>query len=220
MKLKTIIFEMALSKPDDFIRKIVKTLSGLSVDEIKEKFAGKEIGSGSFKVVYDLGGKYVLKVSEEETSEIKQEIDVKTCASNKFLTKIFAYDTENYTWIITEKVTSLKPKDTEWFVSQLKDLLEGSSFMDTEQWIMHSFSSEEEKFENRELEGELFVASFLEYLIAQKRTLTGVKSPWLKTLVSTIRKCDINPGDLYIKNWGKRLDGSLVILDYGYAKQW
>lgn len=217
MKIKPLIFEMALSKLPKELNDIVNKLRNMSVDEIKEMFAGKEIGAGSFKVVYNLGN-YVLKVSEDETDEIKNEIKIKSCGGDKFLTKIYAYDEIGYTWLVSEKVRPLNPgRDTMGFIDYLKAELEGSNFLDIEQWI-EGYGGEEEKVKNYELEGEQFLHTFLDYLKSQKDFPTGKYSPWLKSFLNLIRRCEINPGDLLVRNWGRRLNGDFVILDYGYTK--
>jgi hypothetical protein len=219
MEIKPIIFEMAISKMPKTMKELVFVLNNSSIDEIKELFAGKEIGAGSFKVVYELNDDYVLKVSEDETHEIKKEVEIKTCGGDKFLTKIYAYDTVGYTWVISEKVRGLNPaRDTLSFVEYLKGELEGSDFLNTETWI-ETYGGEEEKIINYELEGEMFIRAFLGFLTVQKRASSGKKSPWLKQLLSVIRRCDINPGDLFLRNWGRRRNGDFVILDYGFTKK-
>lgn len=218
MKIKPFIFEMALSKLPKELTEIVTKLRTMSVDEIKEMFAGKEIGAGSFKVVYDLGS-YVLKVSEEETDEIKNEIRIKSCGGDKFLTKIYAYDEIGYAWLVSEKVRALSSiRDTASFIDYLKAELDGSDFLNIEQWV-EGYDGEEEKVTNYELEGEKFLYTFLDYLKSQKTYPTGKYSPWLKSLMSLIKRCDINPGDLVVRNWGRRLNGDFVILDYGFTKK-
>lgn len=209
---------MALSKLPKELTEIVTKLRTMSVDEIKEMFAGKEIGAGSFKVVYDLGS-YVLKVSEEETDEIKNEIRIKSCGGDKFLTKIYAYDEIGYAWLVSEKVRALSSiRDTASFIDYLKAELDGSDFLNIEQWV-EGYDGEEEKVTNYELEGEKFLYTFLDYLKSQKTYPTGKYSPWLKSLMSLIKRCDINPGDLVVRNWGRRLNGDFVILDYGFTKK-
>jgi hypothetical protein len=94
------------------MKELVFVLNNSSVKEIQKLFAGKEIGAGSFKVVYELNDDYVLKVSEDETHEIKKEVEIKTCGGDKFLTKIYAYDTVGYTWVISEKVREVASEST------------------------------------------------------------------------------------------------------------
>jgi hypothetical protein len=94
-------------------------------------------------------------------------------------------------------------------VEYLKGELEGSDFLNTETWI-ETYGGEEEKIINYELEGEMFIRAFLGFLTVQKRASSGKKSPWLKQLLSVIRRCDINPGDLFLRNWGRRRNGDFV----------
>lgn len=77
---------------------------------------GDPIGEGSDRIVFDYDDDKVLKLaSGYNTTQNKDEVDVvlNQEPNNPLLPKIYDYDAENFTWILTERVLSATEEDFE-----------------------------------------------------------------------------------------------------------
>jgi hypothetical protein len=147
-----------------------------------------------------------------DNSENENEVRIKTCGDDTYLTKIFAYDKEGYKWLITEKVQPMGSKET--FVEILKPKLAGSGFMEDLGSMYDDYYGD---VKIKDLGPAKFILFFVR-LLESPPTAVKKPNPWLKGLMQVIKKCKINPSDLHFRNWGYRRDtDQLVILDYGYT---
>jgi hypothetical protein len=217
VKLKEVLFakEMALSD-GGLVQDIVDLINTTKTAvEFKEKFKDRLMKlevSGFFRDVYQFGD-YIVKYNIDtfkKNEENKNEVRIKSCGDDTYLTRIFAFDNKEFKWLITEKVKPVGDKDV--FAELLKVNLSGSGFME-DLGSMYDDYYRDVKIKN--LEPAKFIRFFVTLL---EGPATAVKKPnkWMKGLLVLIKKCKINPSDLYQRNWGVRSDGSLVILDYGY----
>jgi len=208
MKLKPIIFEMAISKNDSEANKIVQTL--------KEKFNYDRIAKDP-ESLYDLtdnlgleyvgysnrevygNNKFVVKFafSKNGKSQNRKEVFSKDeCLSDRFSTIIYGFDEEDYSWLVAEKIKS--GLTLEEIYQKLLDQIEGSS--DDFVRDMYALSPDEAL--------ELF-----------QDVLTNPGdielNEWAKSFSDEIVECNINP-DFHEENWGIRSNGDLILLDYGF----
>jgi hypothetical protein len=212
--LKTILFEMALSvsQQADNIAAKLKEFEGShqSLMDYATKsfeFAG---GHGTDRITFIINNELVLKIAKTPDSlgQNRREVErARDCLEPKHFTKLYAYSPDFY-WLIAEKVNPILSHDI--FVDILKNNLHGSSFLEVKN----------KGIRPKTLTGSAFEHFFLEYLERLKEYGLNHKmedySPWLESLANDIIKCDINPYDFHLENWGMRDNGDLVILDYGW----
>lgn len=161
------------------------------------------LGGGTGRVIYGVPDfNFVIKVAKNlngmigGTAQNRTEVKLKSeCLTDKYFTKIYDYDEEQYLWIIAEKVQA------ELSEEQVLDLLiknlEGS-----DQEFLNSIRNSSDPF----------------FKISD--VLSGgtdvVLNSWGQGLSDELNKCSTNADDFHEKNWGLRNDGSLVVLDYGF----
>ena len=190
-----------------------------SLEEIQayaqERF--KLIGKGGYRNVYDLGSA-VLKVTRwlknsyfenHKNTENKIEIDARDCLPDEFFPKIYAFDGKNYYWLIAEKVHSgsgpLFEKEMQKAILSKVDL---SSFG-------LSLAKKPEEFFDGLSD---LMSDDIPKAWKIKRKAIEVSNRWFKELLGALKKCGVASQDLHASNWGLRMNGEPVILDFGFDK--
>lgn len=190
-----------------------------SLEEIQayaqERF--KLIGKGGYRNVYDLGSA-VLKVTRwlknsyfenHKNTENKIEIDARDCLPDEFFPKIYAFDDKNYYWLIAEKVHSgsgpLFEKEMQKAILSKVDL---SSFG-------LSLAKKPEEFFDGLSD---LMSDDIPKAWKIKRKAIEVSNRWFKELLGALKKCGVASQDLHASNWGLRMNGEPVILDFGFDK--
>jgi len=217
MKLYPIIFEMALTSNSeakrfgDLIRQEMDQYKGLElrIQILRLRtFLGENgfirLGSeGTGRVVYGISGTdFVIKVAKNLNGLIggvaqnRTEVKLKSeCLTDKYFTKIYDYDEEQYLWIIAEKVQAGLSEE------QLLDLLVKSLEGSDPEFLDNIRNSPDPFFKISDV-------------------LSGgtdvVLNSWGQGLSDELNKCSTNADDFHEENWGLRNDGSLVVLDYGF----
>jgi hypothetical protein len=199
MKLFKFIFENITKFKD--INSEIENLKTLSFQEIKRKYVLNKIGGGENKNLYMTfaPGKYLLKLTKEDSEELKKEIEIFECFQSNLLTKIYGYDSISHSWAVFEQVSTVSEKE---FETLLLASLKGTGLSE----ILLNNSKNNQSSIGREFVRWLRVPN-LEMIIPNY---------WLKELLRLIDGCNLDPNDLYYQNWGTRNGKDLVILDYGF----
>jgi len=199
MKLRQFIFENITRFKD--INSEIENLKTLSFQEIKRKYVLNQVGGGENKNLYMTftPGKYLLKLTKEDSEELKKEIEIFKCFQSDLLTKIYGYDSISLNWAVFEQVSTISEKE---FETLLLASLKGTGLSE----ILLNNSKSNQSSIGREFVRWLRLPN-LEMIIPNR---------WLKELLRLIEGCDLDPNDLYYQNWGTRDRKELVILDYGF----
>lgn len=199
MKLFKFIFENITRFKD--INSEIENLKTLSFQEIKRKYVLNQVGGGENKNLYMTftPGKYLLKLTKEDSEELKKEIEIFKCFQSDLLTKIYGYDSISLNWAVFEQVSTISEKE---FETLLLASLKGTGLSE----ILLNNSKSNQSSIGREFVRWLRLPN-LEMIIPNR---------WLKELLRLIKGCDLDPNDLYYQNWGTRNRKELVILDYGF----
>jgi hypothetical protein len=199
MKLFKFIFENITKFKD--INSEIENLKTLSFQEIKRKYVLNKIGGGENKNLYMTfaPGKYLLKLTKEDSEELKKEIEIFECFQSNLLTKIYGYDSISHSWAVFEQVSTVSEKE---FETLLLASLKGTGLSE----ILLNNSKNNQSSIGRE---------FVRWLRLPNLEMI-IPNYWLKELLRLIDSCDLDPNDLYYQNWGTRNRKDLVILDYGF----
>jgi hypothetical protein len=224
IKLANLLFikEMALSTSSEADKFAKEFAAFPTYSQIRDHISAnyKRIGAGTARIVYDLGN-YVVKLAANKHHSRQNEneiIEKQDCLDDKFFTKIYAYDKNEYNWIIAEKVKSFR--NDEEIKKLIIEKLEGSDWLDTEVDLYDGDSNVViGTGTKRDLSPDDFFDSFgryLQYMFEEEEYEKLKRNPWLDELMEEVEKCRINPLDFHAKNWGMRDNGDLVVLDYGF----
>jgi hypothetical protein len=199
MKLFKFIFENITKFKD--INSEIENLKTLSFQEIKRKYVLNKIGGGENKNLYMTfaPGKYLLKLTKEDSEELKKEIEIFECFQSNLLTKIYGYDSISHSWAVFEQVSTVSEKE---FETLLLASLKGTGLSE----ILLNNSKNNQSSIGRE---------FVRWLRLPNLEMI-IPNYWLKELLRLIDNCSLDPNDLYYQNWGTRDGKELVILDYGF----
>jgi hypothetical protein len=205
-KLGNILFvsEMALSsnvaatKLAEELRQL-KTKDAIVDFLINNNF--RKFGTGAFRTTYDVGNNILLKLDRRDGTANKTELENKQCLSDKFFTKIYAYDEVGYMWLLVEKVQ--KFTSDEQAKSLLLEKLKGA-----DQDIISTIQLQEDAGDSFE-----YISTILGNM-AYEHDPDIKTNRWMRELIVEIKKCGIDTSDFHIGNWGYRDNGDLVILDY------
>lgn len=179
------------------------------------------IGSGGYRNVYDIGLSAVLKVIKWTTNkhfashtntENRIEIDARDCLPDEYFPKIYAFDSDNYYWLISEKVRGGKAGDDSHARKVQKAICQRATF--------HEYGIRL----TPATETELFFDTFQDLVHGEnlgpndmkKRNVLISKNDWFRGFLGAVKKCGIAARDLHGGNWGLRLDGQPVVLDFGF----
>lgn len=223
MLLSKILFE-EIDTSNQLANEFAAKLNGFETHSQVVNFTKtlKYLGYGRYRDVFDLENGLALKVAADkyEITENRNEIDAKACLADEYFTKLYAYDDNNFWWLIVEKIST---ENTGAIRSAIMKNLEGSEV------LSRNYNSDllPEKIYLKDLPMDKFfvnLARHLAFLASdqeqeedEKPRSEVVRSPWLKGLVEQLKQCGVAPHDLHQENWGLRSDGSPVILDYGFA---
>lgn len=166
---------------------------------------------GSFRIVFYLDSQRVIKVEKdtEEVIENQEEIDASACLGS-----------------YAAQVLDHAP-DGRWLIAQRAE--EVGTYQDFADHLM-DYLGERVTDKNflKALEYKVYkVGGFLPWAVDQMEKDSTIsvnlanrlwnQSDWFRGLVEVLTKCNINPADFRLENWGL-LNGKLVIIDYGYGK--
>lgn len=199
MKLFKFIFENITKFKD--INSEIENLKTLSFQEIKRKYVLNKIGGGENKNLYMTftPGKHLLKLTKEDSEELKREIEIFNCFQSNLLTKIYGYDSISHSWAVFEQVSTVSEKE---FETLLLASLKGTGLSE----ILLNNSKNNQSSIGRE---------FVRWLRSPNLEMI-IPNYWLKELLRLIDSCNLDTNDLYYQNWGIRDGKELVILDYGF----
>jgi hypothetical protein len=216
------LFETTINiNPDKVIYDLKQATSFGEIQEIGYKL--KQIGDGTTRNVYDLGRNLVLKLAKYPNNSISnlKEVDSYQCLGKEYAAQIVDFDTENYYWLVMERVKTITARE---FQSKLTELI---GFPLTPEDIASRFKTVISK--------EVYVVGGYYYLpqvlqpgryhsgtergrgLRQLHGLLCGHSSWFKEFNNRLVKCRIMAGDLGFGNFGLRLStDELVLLDYGF----
>lgn len=167
---------------------------------------GKPARSGSSRGVWEVNSTTVLKVGFvfDELDQNKREVKNMKCLGSAFAPNLIDFHSGFY-WLLIER---LKPVTTEAEFVKLFGERVGMAL--EPRMTINGIDSN--------------IALVITNLIGgfQTKTYKNLldsfnQSPWFREMMSKIKKCKMDPGDLNYDNWGIRPStGELVILDLGF----
>ena len=171
-----------------------------------QKTLGKPSQKGSSRAVWILNETQVLKVGllYEELDQNKREVKNLKCMGQDYAPKLYDFHPHFY-WLLMEKVFPITNEVQ--FVEQFSKHV---GLQLQPRMIINGIDSN--------------IALVITNLIGGFQTKTYKdllmkfnESSWFKTLISKMKKCRMDPGDLHYENWGIRPStGELVLLDLGF----
>lgn len=207
MELKKIIFENEKFRISNNILEKILNEKDPSKQLIMAKLNLRELGSGAGRSVFDLGNQTVLKIrsnsifsSSQNKTESSNWNCVKSMSIRDFFVQVFEV-ADNYSWIISEKVTPLTKKDYQFVYSKIIQMISDTT---------------EPLIEDLEL-NETFFTIYDIFAAAKNKQwpFPNSKSSWFEDLSDALNSCNINYFDFTPNNFGLNSEGNLVILDYG-----
>ena len=160
----------------------------------------KYLGKGLSRVVLDIGGGRVLKLTMRGADDPKsnaREAKASACLKGSGVIPHVLDAAKDYSWIITERATPVKGKFLALLNASLK-MPPGLAFEDGEDF-------------SRCLD---LAADGTSGNTPQLEWLTNHPTKWWQEMLSAVITCNLGYTDMKPENWGV-LKGRLVLLDYG-----
>ena len=179
------------------LEKLANEIENSKLVDLKEKY-GKPLGKGSSRIVFKIGNGLVAKraMNDLGLNQNDQEYDIHRFEESEFVTKVYAIS-DNSKVIISEEVTPLRKSK---FSKAEKDKLGMKTIKGRPKNSRHSYEMEMLVGEDWDFLGN-FDTEGLVYIDNPREVghSIGFSGDFVRP-----------------SSWGKRKDGSLVLLDVGY----
>lgn len=169
--------------------------------ELTQRFP--ELGKGTNRYVFDIQGRYALKVVKRGggSDQNRQEVLNFKCLGEEYAPKVFGYDKNNFYWILVEQVKRFEEEYDNVNFEMYKRLFQKLGIDHEEYWSDDSSWT----FLYNTIQWPDFSKPFIKNLYQTNE--------WYRNLMNRLRDCHVHPGDLHANNWGYRSNDDLLILD-------
>ena len=159
----------------------------------------KYLGSGSYRIVFDLGNGTVIKLVLHSVFEKDMKIEIKNfqCLGSEYAPIVYDYD-PNYLWVIYEKIRPFSVK-SQVVQNRIRDTFEVDKYITDPEDISFLKGN---YIDFVRFQGSRYIAKKLYRL-----------NPKYKDFIDRLKSCQINPYDFYPRNIGFRGKKGFVILD-------
>lgn len=177
-----------------------------------ERTLGRAFAGGDFRHAWDLGNGKILKMIIDPAKNYQNRNEVRNtrCLGTSYAPKIFAFDKDNFFWIISEKVQLVD----EWTFYDLFSDFVGISFTNEgniDNFVEYCVAKLKNQT-SREKELEEDNPEFNQYF----KEFYG-ENEWLTGLLNHLKTCNVTSSDFHTDNWGLREEtGELLLIDLGF----
>lgn len=211
MSLKLFIEQVVAEELSEFSTEILdaQPTTKAKIRYLRQVFAPQKGLEGSFRIVFYIDDKRVIKIDKVDIIENQEEINASACLGS-YATQVLDHAADGR-WVISQRAEEIEtPMEYENALSDLVgEIVTSQTFEPGLVYQVYKTGAFRPWALDRMVKDNPLAIDLSNRLMANNE--------WFRGLVNVLVKCNVNPSDLRFSNWGL-LNGKLVIIDYGGGK--